>query len=368
MKTKIFLVALAVFFTASYIAMATWVEPDPWTKPSDGNVSAPLNVGSVTQAKSGALGVNGVFQTSSSTHLATSGGNVGIGTTSPRTRLELGNDGAILAVGTYNSGWTEPNLGGGTRMLWYPRKSAFRAGTAVGMEWNNANIGTYSIAMGSGTTASNWYSTAMGINTTASGITSTAMGSHTTASGETSTAMGQWVTAGIANNTIVLGRGVSDTNRLVNNTASSLMVGFDSNIPTLFVGPSSGAGTTGRVGIGTASPSSLYMLHVNGDVGAPGFYYSSDRSLKKDITPLKDSLSKIVKMNGVSFKWKETGKESIGLIAQDLEQVLPEAVIGEEGSKSINYSALVASLIEAVKEQQEEIEWLKKELSQLKEN
>ncbi len=122
-------------------------------------------------------------------------GNVGIGTTAPRTKLELGNDGAILATGTFGLGWTEPDLGAGTRLLWYPQKAAFRAGEATTNEWNNANIGTYSVAMGYNTKASNTYSTAMGVSSTASGIYSTAMGSSTTASGQSSTAMGSSTTA-----------------------------------------------------------------------------------------------------------------------------------------------------------------------------
>lgn len=103
-------------------------------------------------------------------------GNVGIGTSTPRTRLELANDGAILASGVYNQGWIEPKFGRGTRLLWYPRKAAFRAGYVTADQWDNVNIGRYSTAMGYSTTASGSYSTAMGVNTTASGFSSTAMG------------------------------------------------------------------------------------------------------------------------------------------------------------------------------------------------
>ncbi len=271
MKTKIFLVALVLVFTASYVAMATWVEPG--SAPTGGNVSAPLNIGGVTQAKSGALGINGVFQTNSSTYLATSGGNVGIGITDPTQKLDI--NGQI-------------RIRGGN-----PAAGRILTSDANGV--------------------ASWQAPSGGLPSGTSGQTLRHNGTS-------------WI-----------------ANSLIFNNGT-------------------------RIGINTTSPSSLYMLHVNGDVGAQSFYYFSDRSFKKDINPLKDSLAKIVKMNGVSFKWKETGKESIGLIAQDVEQVFPEAVTGEEGSKSIDYSALVASLIEAVKEQQTEIEWLKKELSQLKEN
>ena len=93
--------------------------------------------------------------------------------------------------------------------------------------------------MGGSAIASNGYSTAMGLDVTASGYISAAIGNQTTASGKYSTAIGRWVTAGTAANTIAIGKGVGDSNRLVNNTANSLMVGFDRTAPTLFVSSAS---------------------------------------------------------------------------------------------------------------------------------
>jgi translation initiation factor IF-2 len=65
----------------------------------------------------------------------------------------------------------------------------------------------------------------------------------------------------------------------------------------------------------------------------------------------------------VSFKWKDTNENAIGVIAQEVEQVLPEVVAtAENGDKSVAYGNIVAVLIEAVKEQQKEIEMLKQRL------
>ncbi|MBN1826712.1 MAG: hypothetical protein JW958_10625, partial [Candidatus Eisenbacteria bacterium] len=70
-------------------------------------------------------------------------GKVGIGTTTPEFKLSLGGDGGILATGTFDAGDTLQTAGAGSRLLWYPRKAAFRAGHAGGNHWDDANIGIY---------------------------------------------------------------------------------------------------------------------------------------------------------------------------------------------------------------------------------
>lgn len=95
---------------------------------------------------------------------------------------------------------------------------------------------------------------------------------------------------------------------------------------------------------------------------------SSDRRLKKDIIPVENALSKILELEGVAFRWKETGKESIGLIAQDVESVFPQSVRTDEktGMKSVDYGGLVGPLIEAMREQQRQIDQLRTEVAALK--
>jgi hypothetical protein len=100
----------------------------------------------------------------------------------------------LLATGIYGSGSTS-SLGAGTRMMWYPKKAAFRAGYTSSTQWDDANIGIYSNALGNSTTASGNISIATGNLTTASGNTSTAMGYNTTASGEIATTLGDHTTA-----------------------------------------------------------------------------------------------------------------------------------------------------------------------------
>ncbi|MDP2103442.1 MAG: tail fiber domain-containing protein, partial [Candidatus Gracilibacteria bacterium] len=86
---------------------------------------------------------------------------------------------------------------------------------------------------------------------------------------------------------------------------------------------------------------------------------ASDIRLKKEISQIENPLEKISKLNGVTYYWKDNKKDDkrqIGVIAQDIEKVFPEAVTTDEkGMKSVAYGNLVAPLIEAVKEQQEQI-------------
>lgn len=96
-----------------------------------------------------------------------------------------------------------------------------------------------------------------------------------------------------------------------------------------------------------------------GTVSAADLNSTSDRSLKENIEPIDDALSKVLALQGVSFDWKDSGEKSIGLIAQDVEKVIPEVVSDDGEIKRISYGNLVGLLIEAVKDQQKEIESLK---------
>ncbi|HEY0594054.1 MAG TPA: tail fiber domain-containing protein [Thermoanaerobaculia bacterium] len=100
----------------------------------------------------------------------------------------------LVARGTYNAG-SIPAAGAGTRMMWYPRKAAFRAGHVTGAQWDDASTGAFSTAAGYDTTASGGSSTALGYVTAANGYASTAMGWSTTATNDASTAMGYGTTA-----------------------------------------------------------------------------------------------------------------------------------------------------------------------------
>jgi trimeric autotransporter adhesin len=113
----------------------------------------------------------------------------------PGDRFAVDSAGGLLARGTLGIG-TIPATGEGIRLMWYPRRAAFRAGGSGGNNWDHGNVGDYSTAFGIGNAASGFASTALGEQTTASGWGSTAMGGwFTTASGGYATAMGESTTA-----------------------------------------------------------------------------------------------------------------------------------------------------------------------------
>ncbi len=107
----------------------------------------------------------------------------------------------------------------------------------------------------------------------------------------------------------------------------------------------------GNVGIGTISPQ--YKLDVAGTIRGNNVS-PSDQRLKQNIQPLENSLAKVDQLRGVSFEWKDKAQDAgtqIGMIAQEVETVLPELVSTDsEGYKSLAYDKMTAVLLEAVKE------------------
>ena len=127
--------------------------------------------------------------------------NVGIGTTTPNASALLHVDAGtnttkgLLVTGEFLLSAPFPNLGTGSRLMFYPGKAAFRAGYTSGTQWDNVNVGLYSGAFGNRNIASGQASFATGEGSIASGHISLAMGVSATASETGSTAIGTLVAA-----------------------------------------------------------------------------------------------------------------------------------------------------------------------------
>lgn len=106
---------------------------------------------------------------------------------------------------------------------------------------------------------------------------------------------------------------------------------------------------TGNVGIGTTTTS--YKLYVSGDIYATGDITAfSDIAIKEDITTIENALATVANLRGVKYTRKDTKERKIGLIAQEVQPILPEVVVNADNNIGVSYQTVVALLIEAVKE------------------
>lgn len=123
----------------------------------------------------------------------------------------------------------------------------------------------------------------------------------------------------------------------------------------------------GFIGMGNSDPT--VRLQVNGDIIANSIAGSSDIRYKTNIRPVENALDKVKSLRGVYFNWNQkafptkdfSDKTELGFIAQEVEKVLPEVVMKDktaEEYRSVKYDKVVALLVEAIKEQQKQIDSL----------
>ncbi len=187
--------------------------------------------------------------------------------------------------------------------------------------FNEAN-GDYSIAMVKKAVANGNHSIAIGFMANAFGEASVAIGAYTNtlSDGKLSVAIGSRVTTSHSR-TMVLGYGLPD-NPIINNIENSLMIGFNSDIPTLYISPSNGVGTIGEIGIGTTDPGEL--LEVNGTFKVNDWSYMNNIDLGGTYIKNVDVL---IGQNSLKFKGQdsayihmiltEEGKLGIGTLEPD---------------------------------------------------
>jgi len=117
--------------------------------------------------------------------------------------------------------------------------------------------------------------------------------------------------------------------------------------------------TTGVLTIANTSSSQLTYNPSTGTLSSTLFSSSSDENKKENIQTFANALSTVQQLRGVTYTWKDNGVKGIGLIAQEVEQILPELVNESENGKSISYPNIVGILVEAIKELKAEIDALK---------
>lgn len=396
--------------------------------------------------------------------------SVGIGTTTPNAFAALHVDvpsanNGLLVTGTINTSVsTIPDLGAGSRMMFYPGRSAFRAGyiSSGGTQWNNTNVGFSSAAFGRNTLASGDWSFATGYNTTAAGTVSHATGYETTANGNYSMAMNAFTHA---NGTYSTAIGLQTTaaghasasmgyNTITNGYSSTVVGMYNdpvnstpeiavSNLTPLFIVGNGDINSrsnalvaykSGNIAIGSNNAQARLDITTNSSISYPqlmlyesandfarlsfrntagstfwtvaglpqqanaasllNFYFSnfgdvlslrgdgtawlagtltqnSDARLKRNIEPITNAMQQLRQVNGYHYYWHDKQRDSniqTGILAQEIKAVFPELVKADaNGTLSVNYSGLIPYVIEAAKEQQQQIDDLKARLQKLEE-
>ena len=301
---------------------------------------------------------------------------VGIGTSTPSAQLHIGGTDGLLAVGTYSTG-TVLSLGLGTRMHWYPKKAAFRAGYVNGDRWDDAQIGNYSVAFGHSTIASGdysaafgWmtdatgdlsfasgyltyaagnYSTAFGDHASSSGSRTTAMGFHASASGNNSTAIGNYVSTNSREGAFIIGDNsvVSFTN---SNADNQMTMRFD-----------------GGYRLFTNSASSL---GAKLDAGATAWSVISDRNVKENFQriDLENLLGKIrdLPITEWNYKANDPSIRYIGPMAQDFWQAFHLGGTDSLSISTLAFDGVNMAAIQALEKRTSDLKEALSEIEQLK--
>jgi hypothetical protein len=123
-------------------------------------------------------------------------------------------------------------------------------------------------------------------------------------------------------------------------------------------------GNTGYWGVYVGSAANISVNYTDGSINSTGNITAySDRKLKKDLVKITSALDKVCKLTGYTFTRIDNDLKQTGLIAQDVQAVLPEAVtVSEDGILGISYGQLAGLLVEAIKELKTEISDIKKQL------
>ena len=243
--------------------------------------------------------------------------------------------------------------------------------------------GESSVALGLESQANGMFSTALGKNAKAIGDRSMTMGFESQAVGHTSTAIGYYTKSqssyefvvGSSNDTLVAGQ-YSDGlwspddrlfvigNGLGDDTRSSALIVYK-NGSTEFRGNVYPTNSEQNIWTGVTSydlgtdANRWNRVYANVINATNGEIQTSDQRLKTNIKPLECALDKVLTLNGVTYEWRVKefpnknfdSNRHVGVLAQELEAVLPEAVETDaDGYKSVNYSNITPLLIEAVKE------------------
>ena len=163
----------------------------------------------------------------------------------------------------------------------------------------------------------------------------------------------------------------------ITGTSNQIVVGGTTTVPVLSLPQNINTGASvqfGSFGVGTAASGTTGEIRATNEVTA---YFASDERLKENIVVIDDALGKLKQIRGVMYDWKDSHiqsrgglddyfvrKHDTGVIAQDVEKVLPEVVAERpDGTKAVRYEKLAGIMIQAINELADQVEEIKKRLN-----
>jgi len=312
-----------------------------------------VTAGSVTAIlPAGTISGSSQLTTTFDTRYLNTGGD---GVVSGSAQIDVASTTGDIALGTRTSGNYVASLVAGTNIT-LSNNSGEGATPTIGLTNNSTTIGTTAISLGSSST------TLAGLTSVSStGFTGALTGNASTATTlATARAINGVNFDGSAAITVTAAAGTLSGATLASGvTASSL-----TSVGTLGTLTVSGATATGALTVTGA-------ITATGDITA---YFTSDKRHKNNIQTIPNALEKVTKLNGVTWEWNDDVNEvtkstpKTGLIAQEVQEVLPEVVkTRDDGFLALDYSKMMGLMVEAIKEQQTQIHSLTIEIEKLKE-
>jgi hypothetical protein len=243
-----------------------------------------------------------------------------------QSNFRINHDGGLFSSGAFvgSSFGRIPAEGEGTRLMWYPEKAAFRAGYVSGTQWDDGNIGNYSVAIGENVRASGINSTAFGKSNVAANNSSFAVGENNVASGSTSVALGYQADTNSKTGSFVF----SDRFSLNSAIRATVPNQFVVRAQTIWLGTAGAPVNTpcGSIGLSCTDAANIPGAFLTTSTGAflttgGTWTNASSRALKANFAPVdsRSILQKVLTLPIQTWNYKAEGESvrHIGAISQD---------------------------------------------------